>query len=230
MNLRILTTFIILFLVLNFNSASAQESMVRSISEDYIAKLITVARANYPRVKSYKARVDIARTNVSIAAVSIFDAVSLSYIYQPSNFSVVDPTNPGSRYIRGLQAGIFLNLGVILRTPMNISRAKAERRVAESEQAEYDITLATEVRKRYYVYMQRVAELKIQTNATQLTQNAYNDAEYRYKKGELTFAEFNQAQTLLTTQSQTKIGAEANLFTAKADLEELLGDKLENIQ
>ncbi|RYY36021.1 MAG: hypothetical protein EOP46_07970 [Sphingobacteriaceae bacterium] len=228
MKLKISTILLILFFA--FNNAFAQESIVRDISEDYLAKLINIAKQNYPRVRTYRAQVDVAKANVSIAAVTIFDAVSLSYIYQPSNFSVVDPTNPGSRYIRGLQAGVFINLGTILRTPMNISRAKAERRVAESEQAEYDITLTTQVRKRYYTYIQRIGELKVQTSSTQQSANAYKDAEYRYKKGELTFAEFSQAQNLVTAQSQAKIAAEANLFSAKADLEELLGDRLETIQ
>ena len=143
---------------------------------------------------------------------------------------MVDPANPSSRFVTGLQLGVFINLGTIIRTPLNVRRAKAEKRVAEAEQAEYKLTLATEVRRRYYSYLQRMGELKLQTRALQEAETAMKDMEYKYKKGEETFLQFNQIQMQLTQTNQTKIQAEAGMFTAKAELEELLGDKLENIK
>ncbi|MCD8739479.1 TolC family protein [Mucilaginibacter roseus] len=230
MKIQVLSVFIFLFLILHKQSAYAQESIVQDISEVYVDKLVNVARQNYPRVKSFQSRVDVAKANVSIASVSIFDALSLSYIYQPENVTVVDPSNPGTRFFQGLQLGVFINLGTILRTPMNIKRAKAERRVAESERDEYQLTLAAEVKRRYYLYIQRVGQLKTQTRAWQESENGIKDIEYRYKKGEATFETFNTAQVQLTQRRTQKIEAEANVFISKADLEEMLGDKLENIK
>lgn len=230
MKIQVLSVFILLFLVLHKQSANAQESIVQDISEVYVDKLVNVARQNYPRVKSFQSRVDVAKANVSIASVSIFDALSLSYIYQPENVTVVDPSNPGTRFFQGLQLGVFINLGTILRTPMNIKRAKAERRVAESERDEYQLTLAAEVKRRYYLYIQRVGQLKTQTRAWQESENGIKDIEYRYKKGEATFETFNTAQVQLTQRRTQKIEAEANVFISKSDLEEMLGEKLENIK
>ncbi|GAA4911773.1 TolC family protein [Mucilaginibacter defluvii] len=230
MKIQVLSVFILLFLVLHKQSANAQESIVQDISEVYVDKLVNVARQNYPRVKSFQSRVDVAKANVSIASVSIFDALSLSYIYQPENVTVVDPSNPGTRFFQGLQLGVFINLGTILRTPMNIKRAKAERRVAESERDEYQLTLAAEVKRRYYLYIQRVGQLKTQTRAWQESENGIKDIEYRYKKGEATFETFNTAQVQLTQRRTQKIESEANVFISKSDLEEMLGEKLENIK
>ncbi len=230
MKIQVLSVFILLFLILHKQSANAQESIVQDISEVYVDKLVNVARQNYPRVKSFQSRVDVAKANVSIASVSIFDALSLSYIYQPENVTVVDPSNPGTRFFQGLQLGVFINLGTILRTPMNIKRAKAERRVAESERDEYQLTLAAEVKRRYYLYIQRVGQLKTQTRAWQESENGIKDIEYRYKKGEATFETFNTAQVQLTQRRTQKIESEANVFISKSDLEEMLGEKLENIK
>ncbi|MBE9586344.1 TolC family protein [Mucilaginibacter sp. JRF] len=230
MKIKVLSVFTFLLLLLQQYNAKAQVSIVQDISEVYVDKLVNVAKQNYPRVKSFQSRVDVARANVSISAVSIFDALSLSYIYQPDNVTVVDPTNPGTRFFSGLQLGVFINLGTILRMPMNIKRAKAERRLAENERDEYQLTIAAEVKRRYYLYIQRVGQLKTQTRAWQEAENGIKDIEYRYKKGEATFETFNTAQVQLTERRTQKIEAEANVFISKADVEEMLGEKLENIK
>ncbi|MCC8407395.1 TolC family protein [Mucilaginibacter sp. UR6-1] len=230
MKIKVLSVFAFLIMILQHGYVLAQESIVQDISEVYVDKLVNVARQNYPRIKTYQSRVDVAKVNVSIASVSLFDALSLSYIYQPDNVTVVDPANPGTRFFKGLQLGVFINLGTILRTPMNIKRAKAERRLAESERDEYTLTLAAEVKRRYYLYIQRVGQLKTQTRAWQEAENGIKDIEYRYKKGEATFETFNTAQIQLTERRTQKIESEANVFISKADLEEILGEKLENIK
>ena len=162
--------------------------------------------------------------------LTIFDAFTLSYIYQPGTTTFVDPVNPTTSYFRGLQAGVFLNLGSLLRTPVNNRKAKTDLRIAQNDQDEYDLTLATEVKTRYYTYIMSMATLKLQSRNMQQAEAASKDAEYKYKKGELIFDTYNKTQIQYTQNIQTKIEAEGNLFIAKASLEEILGDKLENIK
>lgn len=52
----------------------------------------------------------------------------------------------------------------------------------------------------------------------------------KFEKGEETFEKYNQALLTFGNQNEGKIQNEANLLIAKADLEELLGQKLETIQ
>jgi outer membrane protein TolC len=231
MKIKILATIFILFVIVNNNRAFAQESMLRDISEGYVEKLIQVAKTNYPRYKSFRNRTASAKVDVSLASVSLLDALTLSYVYQPGNTTIIDPENPtsGNRF-KGFQAGLFINLGTIVRMPLNVKKAKAQLRMAENDQAEYDLTLATEVKKRYYTYIQRMGQLKVITRAMQQAENSLKDVEYRYKKGEETYDTYNKTQIQVTEQTQTKIEAEAQVFITKAGLEEMIGDKLENIR
>ncbi|GAA4319310.1 hypothetical protein GCM10023149_17950 [Mucilaginibacter gynuensis] len=230
MKIKILSGFIIFLAISIQQRAFAQESIIQDVTDAYVEKLVEVAKTNFPRHKSFESKVDIAKANVSSARLSLFDALSVSYIYQPGNTTTIDPVNPSTSYFKGLQAGVFLNLGSLLRTPVNVRKAKSELQVAQNDQAEYDLTLATEVRKRYYLYVQRLAQLKLQTRSRQQAENAAKDMEYKYKKGEETFDAYNKILIQLTEHSESKISAEGNLFIAKADLEELLGQKLETIK
>ncbi len=207
----------------------AQESIIGDLSSSYIAKLIDTAKANYPKVKSYQNRINIADNTIAKTKTALLNAVTLSYIYQPGQITV-DPVNPSTSYFKGLQAGLFLNLGTIIAQPYQMRQAKQELLIAHHEQDEYLINLATEVKKRYYVYIQRVAELKLQLNALQDAENSYKDIKYKFEKGEETFENFNKSQSDLSNRKVVKIQAEANVFLSKADVEELLGTKLENIK
>jgi len=189
--------------------AKAQLTIIPDLSDTYVNKLIDTAKKNYPRVRSYQNRINIANSNISKTKAGLLNALTVSYIYQ---------------------AGVFVNIGALVSQPSLIKQAREELIIAHNDQDEYFITLTTEVKKRYYMYIQRGAEVKLQTRSTLETESALKDAKYRFQKGELTFEDYNKMQIQYTEHQQTKIQAEANLFTAKADLEELLGTKLENIK
>ena len=210
--------------------AKAQLTIIPDLSDTYVNKLIDTAKKNYPRVRSYQNRINIANSNISKTKAGLLNALTVSYIYQPGVNNTIDPVNPTTSYFKGFQAGVFVNIGALVSQPSLIKQAREELIIAHNDQDEYFITLTTEVKKRYYMYIQRGAEVKLQTRSTLETESALKDAKYRFQKGELTFEDYNKMQIQYTEHQQTKIQAEANLFTAKADLEELLGTKLENIK
>lgn len=221
--------FILLFIFFLQKNGKAQVSIVPELSASYLEKLIDTAKANYPKVKSYKNRINIANYNISKTKASWFETLTLSYVYQPGT-TTIDPVNPSTSYFKGLQAGVFLNVGMLAEKPSMIKQAKQELLIAHNDQDEYMLNLATEVKKRYYAYIQHVAELKLQTKAVQDTEDALKDMKYKFQKGEETFEDYNKAQNDATNHQILKIQAEASLFAAKADIEELLGTKLENIK
>lgn len=225
-------------LLLGAAGAFAQSSIVPDISEAYVEKLINVAKANYPRVKFYGDRVATAQNNISKAKVSYLDPFTVSYVYQPNTtinlYQSVD-SNTGSvnnrqSLFKGAQIGLFFSLGTFLQKPYNVKQSKLELSQATDEQQEYLINLGTNVKKRYYAYLQRLASLKIQSQNAIDADNALKDVRHRFEKGEETFDNYNKARVALAQANETKITAEASLFSARADLEELLGDKLENIK
>jgi outer membrane protein TolC len=222
--------FIFLFIFFLQNKGMAQLSIVPDLSDNYVEKLINVAKENYPKVKSYQNRINIASGNISKAKAGLLEALTVSYVYQPGTTTTIDPVNPSTSYFRGLQAGVFFNVGTFAEHPYLVKQSKQELLIAHNEQDEYLLNLATEVKKRYYVYVQRLAELKLQTKAVQDVESSLNDIRYKFEKGEETFENYNKTQTDHTNHQISKIQAESNLFIAKADLEDLLGTKLENVK
>ncbi|WP_342646935.1 TolC family protein [Mucilaginibacter sp. CSA2-8R] len=217
----------------------AQNTLITEISEPYLAKLIDAAKVNQPRVKSLSNRVNIAQGNISRARLSYLDALTFSYVYQPNstfNLNALQTTGStdlvGSRtgLFKGTQFGVFFNLGSYLQKPYAVKQAKQELIIANNDIQESMITLTTQVKKRYYTYLQKVASLKLQMQAASDADNVMRDVKYKFQKGEETLDSYNKARISHTQQIQTKITAEADLFMAKADLEEIIGDKLENIK
>jgi outer membrane protein TolC len=220
---------IIPFILFLNKSSSAQETILPDLSSNYIVKLIDTAKANYPKVKSYQNHVNIASSVISQTRASLLSAITVSYVYQPGQ-TTIDPVSPSTSYFKGFQAGIFLNLGTIISQPYQVHQAKEQLQIAKNDQEEYLINLETEVKKRYYIYLQRVAELKLQINALQDVESSFKDIKYKFEKGEETFENLNKSQGELISHKTAKIQAETNLFLSKADIEELLGTKLENIK
>jgi outer membrane protein TolC len=222
-------TFLLFFLLISLRSI-AQETIIQDLAADiYIDKLVDTAIKNYPRMRTYQHRIDAANTNVSKTKASWLDALTLSYVYQPGE-TTINPVNPTTSYFKGLQAGVFLNVGTLVAKPFQVRQAKQEVEVISSELDEYRVTIRTEVKKRYYLYVQRVAELKLQIRAMTETGNSLKDFKYKFEKGEETFDAYNKVQIQYSEHQQTKVQAEANVFIAKADVEELLGTKLENVK
>ena len=229
MHFKIKKGLILFFLMIGLRGM-AQESTIQSLSADaYISKLVDTAMKNYPRMRSYQNRINIASSNITKTKVSWFDAVTVSYIYQPGT-TTIDPVNPSTSYFKGLQAGVFLNIGTLLAKPYQVRQAKQELLIARNDLDEYRITITTEIKKRYYLYIQRVAELKLQISTMHDTESALKDLKHKFEKGEETFDSYNKVQIQYSEHQQTKVQAEANVFIAKADLEELLGTKLENVK
>jgi outer membrane protein TolC len=225
---KVFLIFILFILFLN-KSTLAQDTILPGLSGNYIIKLIDTAKANYPKVKSYQNRVNIASAGISKTKAALFNALTLSYVYQPGQ-TKINPVNPAASYYQGFQAGIFLNVGTLMQQPYMVRQAKEEFQIAKHDQDEYAINLETEVKKRYYIYLQRVAELKLQIAALQEAESSFKAMKYKFEKGEETFENLNKSQSDLINRKTTKIDAETNLFLSKADIEELLGTKLENIK
>jgi outer membrane protein TolC len=160
-----------------------QASIISELSSVNLQRLIDTAIANYPRVRYFQNRVNAAANNISKTKASWFDALTLSYVYQPGT-TVIDPVNPKTSYFKGLQAGVFLNVGALMAKPWLIKQAKSEMMIMQNEQQEYLLNLTTEVKKRYYTYVQRIAELKLQVRSAEDTEAQLKDVKYKFEKGE----------------------------------------------
>ncbi len=218
------TLLLILIVLYPFNFSKAQET-ITDYSTVYLEKLIATAKENYPRINAFKARIEIANTNISKEQLSWLDALSFTYVYKPKN--TLDVNNP--IVFDGYQAGVSFNLSSLMQKPANVKQAKLERKIAEYDQQEYYLTIESEVKRRYFAYLQQFNALKLQSKLVSDIQNVSRDIKTKYEKGEISFDSYSLGQNSLSTAIQNKIAIESNFLSAKALLEELLNKKLEEV-
>jgi outer membrane protein TolC len=224
--------FFLVFMFTHFQvqQAVAQESILSDVSYLYLEKLVAAAKENYPRVKSLNSQVAIAKSNVSAAKISWLDPFSFQYVARSNetNTNVVNITT--ADILTGYQFGVSFNPGSLFSKPSAVHKAKEQVKMAESDQAEYFLTLETMVKSRYILYLQYQRSLVPVNNAFNDAENNLKVIRNKYQKGEATFLEFNSASTAYSQAYQTKLQTEASYLTAKVSLEELTVKPLENIK
>ncbi|MCX2484227.1 TolC family protein [Pedobacter sp. MR2016-24] len=230
MKTRVLQYLIAIAILFAFvPTVNAQESMIPEVNYPYLEKLIASARENYPRVKTQQQKITGAKADVTSAAVSFLDAFSFNYFYRPKPNSV----NIGgdlNNIFNGPQYGVTVNLGTFLQKPFAIKKAKSNYNVTKLEAQEYDLTLVNQVKTRYFTYIQQLTLLRVLNKITLDTEGLNRLMKSKFEKGEESLLAYNQTLTQVSSQYQQKIAAEAALLTAKSALEELVGQKLEDIK
>ena len=212
--------------ITGFNSCiQAQESLYPELSYPFLEKIIFTAKQNYPRVKTYDRRINIANLNVQKAKLSWLDFLSFSAFYSPS--TSITLTNAT---LTGIQAGVFLNFGLVASRPNAIKQSKEELAIAKLSADEYLITIETDVKSRYFRYMQAITTLKVRNQISIDVNAVYKQIKYKFERGEATFVDYSAALTQNAKQREDIIGAEGAVLLAKNSLEELLGKKLEEIK
>jgi len=209
-------------------SARGQETIVEDINYNQLQQFIALAKQNYPRKKIFDAQEERAKNGVPYAKMGYLGSLDASYIYRPDDKSAINVENPYA--ITGFQFGVNVNVGTILQTPFTVKQAKAEYRVAQLENQEYDLTLANEVKRRYYDYILALKDLKVKTNGAQDAYSLLQNLRYKFEKAEITHESYSVARTALTESETNKLAAEAALLKAKDTLEEIIGTKLEEVK
>ncbi|MGY3052023.1 outer membrane protein TolC [Pedobacter sp. UYEF25] len=220
-----LTLFLLTFFAVK---SFAQESIIPDVKYADVEKYIALAKQNAPKRKILAEQAEGIKTAIPMASLSYLDLFNGSYIYRPQGKVALDPINPYS--VNGFQLGINLNLGTFLQKPFLIKKAKSDYRVAQLQQQDFEATLATEVRSRYYDYIQSLAQLKIATQAAQDNKGVAESQRYKFQKAEITLDTYSQSRTMLTESSTAKIAAEVTFLKAKDLLEELIGVKLTDVK
>lgn len=213
----------------------AQGSIAENISLPYLDTLIAAAKANYPRVKSYEHRVNIAELNVQRAKLDWFNIVSLTYLYNPAtNTTLLNPNTGGQTsnnnfLVNGYQVGVSTSIGSILEKPGAVKTAREQLEIAKNEQDEYSLNLEAMVKQRYFVYLEQAELLKWRSKSLETAESAVQDSKYKFEKGEVTFEVYNRVLGNYSNAVQMKIEAEGLFLVAKSSLEEIIGTKLDKL-
>lgn len=213
------------FLLGSSREIQAQESMIPELSYPFLEKLIFSAKQNYPLMKANLRRVNVANYNLQKARLSWFDFFTLSAFYSPS--TSVTLTNAT---LTGVQIGLFINFSNIIQKPTVIRQTREELAIAQLTADQYAITLETDVKNRYFRYMQTLSVLKVQNQNAIDIEALYKQLKFRYERGEETLENFTKVMIQNADQRQKIIDAESAALIAKNALEELVGKKLEEIK
>ena len=224
---RSLVLSILFFLVFQF-SANAQESILGEVNIPLLDKYIALAKEYYPRKKVFEASIVSAKSRISTASMGYVESLNLSYIYRPENGLSVNLDNPYS--VNGFQFGVNLNIGTFLKTPSLVKQARQDYKIAVLQNQEYSITLAEEVKNRYYEYLQLTRDLKIKSQTYADNQTSSNGLKYKFEKGEVTLDMYSNAKVLAANSNSEKLMTELNLLKAKSALEALIGQRLEDVK
>lgn len=113
-----------------------------------------------------------------------------------------------------------------------IKDAKTKEKVkqAQYDLDEYHLSLETEVKRRYFTYLQTLLNLRLQTKLSSDALNVSTEIKSQYEKSMVSFEQYTLSQMAYSGSLQSKIAAESNFLIAKASLEELLTKKIEEIQ
>jgi len=207
---------------------SAQESIIGDVNYGTLEKYVQAAKQYHPRKKVYEASIERAKSVVDAAKISYLDIFQASYYYRPTERATIDLNNPYS--VNGFQYQATLNLGVFLQKPAQIKRAKADLKIAQFESEDYDATLVTEVKRRYYNYIRLINDLKIKTQTSQDNKDVVDNLKAKYEKGEGQSEAYIYARIKLSEANSNKIQAENDLLIAKDALEEIIGQRLVDIK
>lgn len=204
----------------------AQETFINNVNMAYLDKLVAIAKKNYPEVKVRQSLVKAAHSNYNATKFAWLDGLTASYIYSPQ--SLVNQAQPS--IFKGYQLAITLSIGQLLKNPSVTSAAGETYKVAQYQQAEYMLNLEAQVRKLYFSYLAAMTELRLRSGAVTDASSAVKQLKYSFQKGETTFQIYNEQLNSYYNQNSFMVQAELATWTAKTNLEELLGVKLEDIK
>jgi len=199
---------------------------MQSVSYPFLEKLVAAAKKNYPKLKTYEARVNIAKANIQKAEFDWFNIFSFSYLRSPDNTTTL--VNPS--FLNGYQYGVTANVGALLQKPSAVRVAKQELEIARLNQSEYDLNIEAIVQQRYFYYLGQLTMLNWKTKSMENAERSVKDLEHKFEKGEETFEAYNKSVAYYTVVVQEKIKSEAEFLVAKSSLEEIIGVKLETIK
>ncbi len=218
---------ILLLMVVNLQ-LMAQDNITSQINTPLLQKYIDLAKEYYPKRKMYKASELSAKAKIGAAKAGYLESLNASYFYRPDNASIIDATNPYS--INGFQFGVYFNLGLFFRTPSLVKQAREEYNAASYQTKEYDILLTSEVRQRYFEYLQWLNDLKVKNQAFIDNKTASDALRYKFEKGEVSLDVYSKAKSLTSISSSEKLQSELNMLRAKDNLEALIGLRLEDVK
>jgi hypothetical protein len=193
---------------------------------------IDMAMGNMPNGKVAKLKTLVAKKDVELARWSWTESLVAQFNLNESNIKTPFFSNGVTniyypRYLFGLRVSV----GTFVLTPLETKKANELYKISMIEQDYQNSTVVTEVTKRYQAYILKQKNLILRLNAETKINSLYNalksspqNKDYNYLEKEV------QIFNTYTQVQEARNIAEAEVRVAKAELEQVIGSKLEDIK
>ncbi len=210
-----------------------------SLTDNVEEKLVQIAWANFPQNQSKYADIAISKSKLQYTKISFLENFGAgmqinSQSGQPATNSIDGPggtvqqvttTTSLPRFGFGIQFGI----GQILTTPAKVKIAREELKKTEHELNLQKVLVRKEVITRYNTYKAAYEILKHYAGQIEEVKTSHSVAVKNFENGAITIDVYQQSLSMLSQYEEKLTTAKYNLKITKANLEELLGAKLEEI-
>ncbi|RMG25481.1 MAG: hypothetical protein D6730_10760 [Bacteroidetes bacterium] len=197
-------------------------------------KLVRIAWQNYPQNKVLQHKLQQAQEQHRLARNSWKESLNFNTQYSigrgPDTLNAPLPGNQNNNTNTGFGVGLSINLGALFNNKIRARAAMEDVKIAEETLNLQKLMIRSEVLTRYQAYLSAITILRVRTQSAEEAYGAYLLAEERYKNGESTYPEYNQAYLVHTNAVEAKAEYESKVLLAKIALEEIIGVPLEQVQ
>lgn len=196
---------------------------------EFEEKLVQLAWANNPTNEILDHHVNIAHIQVKQARWRWLNQFTVSG--NVNEFTINPPDGiTGPLFYPRYNVGATITLGNFVTDPMNVKMMKEQKKIAELNINSQKLTLRAEVLRRYNSYVASKRVLEVRREALEDAYTSKGLMEQRFKSGDATIEEYNVALGNFNDQKTQEILAESSYKTAKIDIEELIGVRLEDVK
>ena len=230
----------ILFCISFFNPSGAQTidynriilpDNAQNISES--ERLVQLAWKNNPQNRIVGNDIKIARQQIKIIKSSWLEDIRLTGNFNEFVMEDLNPENEarvvGGDFYPLYNIGISIPLATFFRTPQKVKKAQYALDNQLERENSQKLRIRAVVLRSYENYKMTKEALRIQTQITENALNTFSLVEDRFKNGEATLDEYNNAFNYFKDEQLRKVEVQKEFNIAKLDLEELIGVDLDMI-
>ena len=222
----------ILFFILFISNISASQKLDTNkiilsnpLIVDTLETLIKIAWDNYPENKNYLNEIAISQEDLHQKKWAWMNTLKFTIQYNPN--TATDSTGLFSAPKFGI--GLSVNVFDIFKVPSEINQSSERLKIAHNNIIAQKMLIRSEVTKLYSLYKINIEKLKITTQGLDDATSNIILMKYKYESGEITLPEYNKALESYNDAKTNIISSETEFIAAKANLEQILGIKFENI-
>ncbi|MBX6360620.1 MAG: TolC family protein [Acidobacterium ailaaui] len=195
--------------------------------DDPVAKQLVLLALENADAKSAELQVEAANEQLKLAKTDWWNNVALSG--NINEYSISPPKNLTNIYYPRYNFGGTIPLGIFTTHAHKVRQARKELEIAQMAKLSKFEEIKTNVLSKYQDYLMYKQQLTIETSVVENLYNTYLQAEQKFRNGQISVDEYNNALQSYNEELSKKISLQRDLNVSKLEIERLIGVPLENV-